>query len=140
MLSFVPYRRDANRPGGRSCGIARVAQGGLPAALLVLAGTDAWGVEFGFKGLSFVLQNLDALARNLKHVWDLASAKPLYERALHIRGQTLDPTHPDIATNLDALAEVLHQMGDDSEAEPLRERALRIRTQRPDVPKREGPT
>src|SRR5881396_2070695 len=56
-------------------------------------------------------------------------AKPLYERALAIRGQVLGPNHPDTAHSLNNLAALYNNQGDYEQAKPLYERALAIREQ-----------
>src|SRR5438552_1668836 len=53
-------------------------------------------------------------------------AKPLYERALAIRGQVLGPNHPDTAQSLNNLAAFYKSQGDYEQAKPLYEHALAI--------------
>jgi tetratricopeptide (TPR) repeat protein len=55
-----------------------------------------------------------------------AEAEPLYQRALHIREQSLGPEHPDVAYPLNGLAILYQEQGKSAEAEPLYQRALRI--------------
>ena len=66
------------------------------------------------------------LANLLQTVGDTAAARPLYERALSIREQTLGPTHPATANSLDNLANLLQTVGDYAAACPLYERVLSI--------------
>jgi len=56
-----------------------------------------------------------------------AQARPLKERALSIREQTLGPEHRDVAKSLNALALLLWDQRDLEAARPLQERALAIR-------------
>jgi len=65
-----------------------------------------------------------------------ATARPLLERALHIRETTYGPDHPHVATTLSNLARVLRDLGEPATARPLLERALHIRetTYGPDHP------
>ncbi len=53
-------------------------------------------------------------------------AGPLFEHALHIREETLDAEHPDVATSLNNLASLYQDQGRYEEAEPLFVRALAI--------------
>jgi tetratricopeptide (TPR) repeat protein len=66
-----------------------------------------------------------------------AEAEPLYQRALHIRGQQLGAEHPDVAFSLNGLANLYREQGKYVEAEPLYQRALRIREQQlgPEYPR-----
>jgi tetratricopeptide (TPR) repeat protein len=57
---------------------------------------------------------------------DYGSARPLLERALSIREQTLGPSHPSTAHSLNNLAALLYATGDYVGARPLLERALAI--------------
>ena len=56
-----------------------------------------------------------------------ATARPLLERALHIRETAYGPDHLEVATTLNHLAWVLRELGEPAAARPLLERALRIR-------------
>ena len=56
-----------------------------------------------------------------------AEAEPLYQRALAIRENALEPEHPDVATSLNNLAELYRAQGKYAESEPLHQRALAIR-------------
>jgi tetratricopeptide (TPR) repeat protein len=56
-------------------------------------------------------------------------ARLLYERALAIHEQALDPSHPEIAASLHNLADLLRDQGDPAAARSLYERALTIREQ-----------
>jgi tetratricopeptide (TPR) repeat protein len=57
---------------------------------------------------------------------DLAGARALHERALHIRETRLGPDHPDTAHSLNNLANVLRAQGDLDRARTLHQRALAI--------------
>src|ERR1051326_6345714 len=65
----------------------------------------------------------------LKEQGAYTQAVPLFEEALAIREQVLDPTHPDVATSLNNLALVRYFLGQYKQAIPLFERALAIREQ-----------
>jgi tetratricopeptide (TPR) repeat protein len=56
-----------------------------------------------------------------------SSARPLLERGLAIREQTLGPDHPDTASSLNNLGGLLDSQGDLAGARPYYERALAIR-------------
>ena len=66
------------------------------------------------------------VAYYLNQIGDYAAARPLYERALAIREQSLGPSHPDTAQSLNNLAGLLESVGDYATARPLYERALII--------------
>jgi tetratricopeptide (TPR) repeat protein len=55
-----------------------------------------------------------------------AESRPLYERALAIREESLGPEHPNTAASLNNLAVLLQAQGDLAGARPLHERALAI--------------
>ncbi|MBV9706107.1 MAG: tetratricopeptide repeat protein [Chloroflexi bacterium] len=57
---------------------------------------------------------------------DHDAAKQLYERALAINEQVLDPKHPDLAGNLHSLAKLYIQIDQYEQALPLLERAFAI--------------
>jgi tetratricopeptide (TPR) repeat protein len=56
----------------------------------------------------------------------MATAEPLYQRALRILETALGPDHPDVATSLNNLAALYRVQGNYGAAEPLYQRALRI--------------
>src|SRR5262245_56018638 len=56
-------------------------------------------------------------------------AERLYQRALAIREQTFERTHPSIARNLNNLASLYKEQGRYTEAEALLQRALAIAEQ-----------
>ena len=56
-----------------------------------------------------------------------ATARPLYERALHLRETAYGPDHPHVATTLNNLGWALCGLGEPATARPLLERALHIR-------------
>lgn len=58
-----------------------------------------------------------------------SEAEPLYQQALHVREQSLGPTHPHVATTLDGLATLYQTRGRYPEAESLFLRALTINEQ-----------
>lgn len=62
---------------------------------------------------------------------DYAQAELYLTRALNMRKQTLEPTHPDIAQSLNDLAGVYHNQGNYAQAEPLYREALAIQEQAP---------
>ncbi|MDQ3274477.1 MAG: FxSxx-COOH system tetratricopeptide repeat protein, partial [Actinomycetota bacterium] len=55
-----------------------------------------------------------------------ATARPLFERALHLDETAHGPDHPHVATTLNNLARVLRDLGEPATARTLLERALRI--------------
>src|SRR5205814_172697 len=59
-------------------------------------------------------------------------AEPLYQRALCIWEQALEPEHPDVARLLNNLASLYREQGKYDQAEPLYQRALRIWEQTPE--------
>jgi len=69
---------------------------------------------------------LNNVALSLADSGDLASAEPVYRRALAIDEKTLGPDHPHVARDLNNLAELLRARGDYTAAEPLYRRALAI--------------
>jgi tetratricopeptide (TPR) repeat protein len=69
---------------------------------------------------------LTNLALLLQAQGDYTAARPLYNQALVICEQALDPTHPDIAASLANLASLLYDQGHYTAARPLCERALTI--------------
>jgi tetratricopeptide (TPR) repeat protein len=73
-----------------------------------------------------LLNNLGYL---LQEQGDYETARPLYERALAIREQELDPAHPATAQSLNNLAALLYAQGDYGAARPLYERAMAIYVQ-----------
>ncbi|MCA9501168.1 MAG: tetratricopeptide repeat protein, partial [Nitrospira sp.] len=58
-----------------------------------------------------------------------AEAEPLYQRALAINEQVLEPTHPEVATSLNNLGLLYKNQGQYADADPLYQRALAIREQ-----------
>src|SRR5262249_11173342 len=56
-------------------------------------------------------------------------AELLYQRALHIREQSLGSDHPEVASTLNGLAVLYNDQGKSVKAEPLYQRALHIREQ-----------
>jgi tetratricopeptide (TPR) repeat protein len=73
-----------------------------------------------------ILSNLGVLHLFLAHY---PQAERSLKRALHLREQLLEPTHPELAQNLNDLAGVYHNQGQLTEAEPLYQRALAIQEQ-----------
>jgi transcriptional regulator with XRE-family HTH domain/tetratricopeptide (TPR) repeat protein len=69
---------------------------------------------------------LDRAATYLRVLGQLATAQPLYERALRITETVYGPDHPTVATTLNNLASALRDLGKPDQAQPLLERALRI--------------
>jgi len=67
-----------------------------------------------------------ATGHDLLRHYDLAGARPLFERALAIGEKALGAEHPDTATGLHNLASLLQAQGDLAGARPLYERALAI--------------
>ncbi|WP_236031592.1 tetratricopeptide repeat protein [Ktedonospora formicarum] len=74
------------------------------------------------------------VAQYLRERGQYEEAEPLYQRALHMREQGLEPDHPHIAASLRNLAVLYWREGKYAEAEPLFQRALSIveRTLGPD--------
>lgn len=73
-----------------------------------------------------VLSNLGILHIILAH---FPQAESSLRRALRVREQLLEPTHPELAQNLNDLAGVYHNQGKLTEAEPLYQQALAIQEQ-----------
>lgn len=73
-----------------------------------------------------ILSNLGVLHI---HLANPPQAETYLRRALHVREQMLEPTHPDIAQNLNDLAGVYHNQRKLAEAEPLYQQALAIQEQ-----------
>ena len=55
-----------------------------------------------------------------------ATARPLFERALHIRETAYGPDHREVAASLNSLARALRNLGEPATARPLLERALHL--------------
>ena len=72
-------------------------------------------------------QTLINLAASHRNGGDIATARPLVERALTIREQALGSAHPGVAGALNARQDLLYVSGDYAGARPLYERALAIR-------------
>jgi CHAT domain-containing protein len=72
---------------------------------------------------------LELLGRLHLATEDLDAARPLLERALRIREQTLGPNHPWVAQLCLDLGHIFRNSGDYASAATLVERALRIREQ-----------
>jgi tetratricopeptide (TPR) repeat protein len=96
------------------------AQGRYKQALELLAGDEEQLLT------SQILSNLGVLHIHLAHY---PQAESYLRRALRIREQLLEPTHPDLAQNLNDLAGVYHNQRNLAEAEPLYQQALAIQEQ-----------
>jgi tetratricopeptide (TPR) repeat protein len=73
-----------------------------------------------------ILSNLGVLHI---HLANYLQAESYLRRALRLREQLLEPTHPDLAQNLNDLAGVYHNQRNLAEAEPLYQQALAIQEQ-----------
>jgi len=69
-----------------------------------------------------------------------ALAEPLFERALAIRDEILDPEDPELAKSLADLAELYYVEGRYADAKPLYERAIAIKERRWDPTTRAWPS
>ncbi len=87
-------------------------------------------VDLSLKAGLWPIYSSELLNRIATYFWARAeyeAAKPLHERALKVREQTLGRDHPDTAISLNNLAVLLQDSGDLEGAQTLCERALNIR-------------
>jgi tetratricopeptide (TPR) repeat protein len=76
-----------------------------------------------------VVYPLNGLANLYVEQGKYAQAEPLYQRALHIREQSLGPEHLETAESLHDLATFQERQGNRQEALSLSQRAFAIRKQ-----------
>jgi Tfp pilus assembly protein PilF len=69
---------------------------------------------------------LNDFAGSLCDLGESVTARPLFERALHIREAAYGPDHPEVALTLGSLAIALRDLGESATARPLLQRALHI--------------
>jgi len=91
---------------------------------------DAVAAEAGRTGSAILeARALFGRAALLGRAGEHAEARPLAERALALREQTLGPGHPATAASANQLGEVFYSMGDYEAARPPFQRALALREQ-----------